>query len=415
MVEETLSAARDQKRGADNETHAFIIKVGMMLHQFGTPSHRLERVMTEVSQMLGTEGTFLYTPTALVLSIGRGDEEVTYLRRVDCGNVDVDKLIRFDQTLEHLEASEIDLSEATRRFDEIANAQPPYPVWLTTLTCAVSCAAVATLFRGGLYEVIAAAGVGLCVGLVELVVQRLNAERGILEPLAGFVASVGTLATAHFLVPIDDRLVTLAGLIILIPGLGITVALTELAVGHLSAGVARLAGSCVSLLTIIIGVAFGWRVAAGSWRNIPDAPIWPIAEFWQWVAMVVAPLTFAIVFRAKWQQWPTIVVVTVLGFWASRFAGDHFGVEVGAFCGALAVGVSSNIYARARNRPALVPLTPGIIVLVPGSVGFRSLAALLDHETVVGIDFAFTMVIVAASLVGGILAANAIVPPKRIL
>ncbi|GAB5405342.1 MAG: threonine/serine exporter family protein [Aureliella sp.] len=415
MVEETLSASSNQTRGAHSETHAFIIKVGMMLHQFGTPAHRLERIMAEVAQMLGTEGTFLYTPTALVLSIGRDDQEVTYLRRVDCGNVDVDKLIRFDETLEHLEASEIGVSEASRRFDEIAESNPLYPTWLTTVACAFSCAAVATLFRGGLYEIIAAAGVGLSVGVVELIAQRLNAERGILEPLAGFVASVGTLATAHYFVPIDDRLATLAGLIILIPGLGITVALTELAVGHLSAGVARLAGSCVSLLTIIIGVAFGWRVAAASWRNIPDAPAWPIPEYWQWAAMVVAPLTFAIVFRAKWPQWPTIIIVTVLGFLASRFAGDHFGVEVGAFCGALAVGASSNVYARARNRPALVPLTPGIIVLVPGSVGFRSLAALLDHETVVGIEFAFTMVIVAASLVGGILAANAIVPPKRIL
>ncbi len=415
MVEHSLSAARDQSRPAQNQTHAFIIKVGMMLHQFGTPSHRLERVMTEVAQVLGTEGTFLYTPTALVISIGRGDEEVTYLRRVDCGNVDVDKLIRFDHALEQLEASEIAITEASERFDAIASDKPPYPTWVTSIACSISCGAVATLFGGGLYEIIAASVLGMCVSLIELLHERFQFERGILEPLAGVVASVGALAIARFVVPINDRLVTLAGLIILIPGLGITIALTELAVGHLSAGVARLAGACVSLLTIIIGVAIGWRVAVTGWRNIPEMSVWPVDTYWQWLAMFVAPLTFAIVFRAKWPQWSTIVTVTVLGFVASRIAGNQFGTEVGAFCGALAVGVSSNVYARIWNRPALVPLTPGIIVLVPGSVGFRSLTAFLDHDTVVGIDFAFTMVIVAAPLVGGILAANAVFPPKRIL
>jgi uncharacterized membrane protein YjjB (DUF3815 family) len=79
------------------------------------------------------------------------------------------------------------------------------------------------------------------------------------------------------------------------------------------------------------------------------------------------------------------------------------------------VGACSNLYARIRDRPALVALTPGIIILVPGSVGFRSLTSFLNQETVAGIDFAFTMMIVAVALVGGILTANIVVPPKRIL
>jgi len=411
--------------GSDNTTasskeetrrkHEFLIKVGLNLHRFGTPSHRLERVMTEVAALLEVEGTFLYTPTALVMAMGSKSDEVTYLRRVDSGAVDVDKLIRFDETLEHLEASEITLEEASQAFDAIADAPPVYPSWVTMLACCVSCAAVAALFGGGLYEVMLSAAIGLLVSFVEIAHRRWNLERGILEPLAGLVASLAALATANFIVPIDDRLATLAGLIILIPGLGITIGLTELAVGHLSAGVARLAGACVSLLTLTIGVAIGWRVAAAAWRDIPDTPTWPIDAGWQWLAMVVAPMTFAVVFRARWAQWPVIVGVTVCGFLASRFAGSQFGSEVGAFFGALAVGITSNIYARVRNRPALVPLTPGLIVLVPGSVGFRSLTAFVDHETIVGIDSAFTMLIVAAALVGGILAANALVPPKRVL
>lgn len=393
--------------------HAFLIKTGTLLHRYGTPSHRLERVMAQVSQELGVQGVFLYTPTALVISLTDDNGETTYLRRVDSGAVDVDKLIRFDGALERLSAGATTLAEASGELDEIAAAPPPFPAWVTAGACAAACAAVAVFLRGSPTEIVAAAGLGLLVAILEVAQPKLGWELGFLEPLAGFLAATGALALAQFLTPLDDRLVTLASLIILLPGLKLTVALTELAVGHLSAGVARLAGACVSLLTITVGVALGWRIA-GSWRNLPPQP-WAMPEWWPWVAIAVAPLAFAIVFRARWPLWPVITAVSLAGYATSYFAGRSWGIEVGAFTGALMVGVGSNLYARIRDRPALVPLTPGIILLVPGSLGYRSLTAFLDRDTIVGIDFAFSMLIVAMSLVGGVLTANALLPPKRIL
>jgi uncharacterized membrane protein YjjB (DUF3815 family) len=88
---------------------------------------------------------------------------------------------------------------------------------------------------------------------------------------------------------------------------------------------------------------------------------------------------------------------------------------MGAFAGATVIGCGANLYARLRDRPALVALTPGIIVLVPGSIGYRSLTALIDRETIQGVDLAFLMIMIGISLVGGILASNALIPPKRIL
>lgn len=394
--------------------HKFIVKAGEYLHKYGTPAHRLERVMTQVATSLGLNGVFLYTPTALIISLDGLPNETTYLRRIDSGAVNVDKLIRFDETLEALEAGTVSIEKADTQFDAIADSPAPFSQAVTALACSVSCAAVATLFGGGLTEVAIAGILGFIAFLIEVVHSALKLERGFLELFVGFTISVSAIALAKFVVPVDDRLVTLASLIILIPGLTLTVALTELAVGHLSAGVARLAGACVSLLTLTIGVALGWRIAS-PWQHpepnlVSDLPSWTY-----WAAIVIAPMTFAIVFRARWPQWPTITIVAIIGVLASRIAGQQWGTEVGAFCGALAVGIGSNLYARFRNRPALVPLTPGIIVLVPGSLGFRSLTAFVDHETMQGINFAFSMMIVGIALVGGILTANAVVPPKRIL
>ncbi len=91
------------------------------------------------------------------------------------------------------------------------------------------------------------------------------------------------------------------------------------------------------------------------------------------------------------------------------------GPEVGAFVGALVVGCGSNIYARFLNRPAMVPQTPGRMILVPGSIGYKSLTAMVESNTIQGVELAFSMSIVGVALVGGLLLANQIISPKRIL
>ena len=50
---------------------------------------------------------------------------------------------------------------------------------------------------------------------------------------------------------------------------------------------------------------------------------------------------------------------------------------------------------------------------MPGAIGFRSLSSLLDREVVTGVETAFTMVLIGAGLVAGLLLANVLVPERR--
>ena len=56
---------------------------------------------------------------------------------------------------------------------------------------------------------------------------------------------------------------------------------------------------------------------------------------------------------------------------------------------------------------------PGLLPLVPGSVGLRSLESLFARDTLAGVDTAFQMLMVAVSLVAGLLVANALLPSRR--
>ncbi|QDT13642.1 hypothetical protein K239x_56620 [Planctomycetes bacterium K23_9] len=386
----------------------------MKLHKYGTPSHRLERVLSKVAESLGIHGEFFYTPTALVISLTEpSGDEMTVVRRVTAGAFDVDKLIRFDQLLGQVEGGEIVLGKAINQLAEIDNASHLYSQPVYAVACSVACMCVAVFFGGSMAEVCIAGVIGAVVAGLELLHERQQWEHGLLEPLAGVVAAIGSILVARYLFPIDDRLTTLAGLIVLIPGLRLTVALTELAVGHLSAGTARLAGAMVCLATLFVGVALVWRMARVL-RPVIELPS-DSANHWRWIALAVAPIAFAIVFRAGYKQWPIIAMVSILGVVVSWAIEPKLGVEVASFFGALAIGCSSNLYARVRNVPAMVPQTPGMLILVPGSLGYRSFSALLEQHTVQGVQYGFTMILIAVSLVGGLLVSNAIVSPRRIL
>jgi uncharacterized membrane protein YjjP (DUF1212 family) len=397
----------------DHETRAFLLRTAELLHQYGTPSFRLEGVMGKVATSLNVPSVFLYTPTALVVSLGSGEQEQTYLRRVDSGDVDIGKVLAFDAALEDLEAGLITISEAAARLEAAAAAPPAFSLPVSLLAAATACAGVAVMFGGNLIDTIIAGVFGWMIAWVTTLFQRSFAQRGWLEPVLGFTAAIAAVVIGQWL-PVNDKLITLAALILPIPGLTLTIALTELATGHLSSGSARLAGAAVTLFTLVVGVAIAWRLSAVWVQPVPPA-LAALPEWCLWIAVALTPLAFAVVFKAPVSQWPAIMFVVVSGFVASRLVGSLAGTEVGAFVGALVVGCGSNAYARLFNRPAMVPQTPGLVILVPGSIGYNSLTAMVQSDTIRGVELAFSMSIVGVALVGGLLLANQIISPKRIL
>jgi uncharacterized membrane protein YjjB (DUF3815 family) len=109
-------------------------------------------------------------------------------------------------------------------------------------------------------------------------------------------------------------------------------------------------------------------------------------------------LALTVLLRAKLNDSVWIVIAARWPFGGSRLGAAWFGSDLGVFVGALTVGVASRFYARWLDRPATITQVPGILLLVPGSVGFRGLAALLDKQVISGIDTTFKMILTAVAL-----------------
>lgn len=99
----------------------------------------------------------------------------------------------------------------------------------------------------------------------------------------------------------------------------------------------------------------------------------------------------------------------------TAFAVRSLPEHVAAFCAALAVCSVANLLARVTNRPAQLFQLPGMVLLVPGSFGFVSLGEFLKNKAEAGTQMAFTMTLVGAALVIGVLVANVVMPARKLL
>ena len=392
----------------------FVLALVQALHRYGAPAHRLEDAVTVVSSNLGLEGRFSSTPTSVLAGFGPLSHQRTCLVRVQPGEMNLEKLALLDALTASVMSGRITALDAGLRIAAIVERPPPYGPWLTIFCFGLASMAAAIFFSGGLLEVCASAVLGITVGVISSLALTEVGMARIREPFAATLVSLIASGLARTF-GMSASTVTLSAIVTLLPGLSITTAMNELATRHLASGTARLGGALTNLLGLGFGVAVGARMAGLlPQRGLPHADVvWPLDIMVG--AVVLMGLAFVVLQRARTADTAVILVAGGLAFAGARMGAALLGAELGGFVGALAVALGSNLYARIFDKPATVPLVPGILLLVPGSVGFKSVLSMLERDVVPAMDAAFTMIVVAMSLVAGLLVANAALPPRRAL
>jgi uncharacterized membrane protein YjjP (DUF1212 family) len=389
----------------------FVLALARALHHHGYPANLLEQALERVCARLGLRGQFFSVPTALFASFGADGDQRTHLLRLLPASVELDKLVAVDAVRRAVVAGVVEPGPATDRIREIESAPVRYGPRLTTLGYALAAGATARFIGGGPSEIVLATLIGVAIGLLAWVALRASGLGRLFEAVAAALAAGMAIVWTVAVGPASTTVVTIAGLVILIPGLTLTVAITELATSHLAAGTARLTGALIVFLSMGFGVALGRYLATlavglpADYAGAVALPGWTEAP-----ALLAWALGTLIVLRAAPRELPWVFLAGVVALQSTRLGVSLLGPGLGAFLAALLVGVASNWLARRRQQPASVTLVPAILLLVPGSFGLRSVGELLERQTLAGLETAFSMVLIAVALAMGLLLANILEP-----
>jgi len=365
-----------------------------------------ERLVSELAAQLGLADVQVSSlPTQLELAVGIPGRQRIVMLRVAPTPVDLGRIVRLDAVAREIKAGQIGPREASVRIDTIARSPRPYPAPMLLFAYCVAAAGAVLLFGEDLPEAITAAIAGLVVGSIAVARSRyreLDLAAELVSALsAGFISQV----VSARIWPLDPRVATLGAVVVLLPGFILTQAVRELQTRNLLSGLAGLGLSSVTFLALVIGAVLGGALGA---RLFGPARV-PGVELPSWMFLVGAAgmgLASVVVLRAPLREAPTVVGSALLSAAVSQTGSRTVGPALGAFVGAVVVGLVAHLNARIRKRPVWLVTIPGVLVLVPGSVGYRSLLNLVDRDVTTSIETGFAMVLTAAGIVFGLLLAD---------
>ena len=401
----------------------FVVELARRLHMYGTSAQRLEGAVNQVAQRLQVEADVWSNPTGLILSFpdperGPG-HSLTRVIRLEPGEENLGRLAAADGIAEDVLAGRRHIADglvAMRALDrpDSRHARP----W-AILSFGLASASVTGLMRNaGWADLVTAATLGTMIGLLTEFSHARPRLAEAHEAMSAFLATLLATAVATFVAPLAWQNDIIAALIVLRPGLSLTTAVTELTSRQLVSGTTRFAGALTVLLKLTFGaVAATQVVALLGWTPMANAgPALP--DWMPWLTLLAGSFAFAVLFKAARRDVLLVMASVWLGFLVTRLAQLLPGtaqntLPAGVFIAGMVVTAVSNWYGQRFNRPGALIRVPGIILLVPGSLGFRSFNFVFERDVMLGLDTAFSVVTALIALVAGILFGNLLVPPRR--
>ena len=118
---------------------------------------------------------------------------------------------------------------------------------------------------------------------------------------------------------------------------------------------------------------------------------------------------FGILFNIPRKELPLSALSGAIGWVIYKELMNNFDSSIMAsFFGALAVGISSEIFARIRKMPATVFVIPGIIPLVPGYGLYYAMLKIIEASYNEASAVGFETFLIALSIASGIIISTSV-------
>jgi uncharacterized membrane protein YjjP (DUF1212 family) len=363
----------------------FIVDLAETLHKNGLPAHRIENSIKLISKVLQTPVELSSTPEMLMLSFDSTSH--TTMKKMSGSSLNFDRMDHLHKLISEISNKNLDVESAQKQLNEIKNRKVLYNKWINILFIAISNSSSACLFGGGWAEIIVSGFIGIVIGLIIEVLSSFPnlARLSVLFSSAAaiFIAKSGVSLFGNYSVEIAS----ITGLILLIPGFSFSQSVTELAHGQL-----------VSMI-YITPLKF----------HFPALPFWA-----SYIAILVVPAGFGVLFNAKREHYIWMLVACTVSYFSMKYISFKSIPEFSVLFSAFLLGLISNSISFFLKKSSSLMLVPGIILLVPGSIGFKTVTYLMNEQTMSGLESAISTLITAVALTCGLLFSNMIIKQREV-
>ncbi|PVU91468.1 hypothetical protein BB559_004118 [Furculomyces boomerangus] len=394
----------------------FLINLCKCLGDYGTPSYRLELSLGRMAKFLDVDAYFKSFPGFVLIffkpfKIFPSKTEVVSFNRV----YNLHKLELIDALFEDIIRGKIDIDQGLIEITIIEGMGPLYPDWLRMLcSSAMSACYTVTAYGGGWKDAILSFALGLVVQLLGVVNKKLDGFKNIHQFASAFFVGFIAASLSKFAC---FSVVVLSSLYSLFPGLGLTTGVMELMARDIVTGTVNVFYSLLVTMTLSFGILTGSSVFSaihprGVSTDAEDdsvckgSPSYYIFIFYPFV--ILFTLLSMNIPRKRW-----FVSFVVAGSMYTIFWTLSNRLELGDFSTVTAsffAGIISNLCGRYFEIPPFVLLLPSIYMLVPGSVGVRSIVNIFAGDSSSGM--LLRMITTCLSIMVGLFTSSFVVFPR---
>jgi uncharacterized membrane protein YjjP (DUF1212 family) len=389
----------------------FVTQLARELHRAGVATDQLERTIDPIARSLGLQVEIFALPTNITIAIGPHYAQQIVMLRMNPGRPNLRKLALLNEIFDELQAKRITLDAAIRQLHEIETRCPPPPALLSVCALASVAVGVAVLLGGGINELVVAALIGAVTGVLAFFTTSNAVMDRLFEVFAAFAATLIVAAYSHFIVPVNLYIAIVAGVVVLLPGYSLTLALHELANQDLIAGTARLGRVFAILLALGCGAFLGFAVVGTSFLHSADVRPHPVGVPYWIAAVVLLSFGLSVDLDARLRDFAWVFLASIVALGTSYYFNLLPMHQVTPFVAALVCGLVANGGARYLRVPQPVFLVPALHVLVPGSLSYQSVLWVVSARNYTdAATLAINAVVAAILIVAGLLLSQLIVP-----
>ena len=372
------------------------LRVGEAMLATGASAADVVAMVLRISEAYGVGGMHVdITFTSITVSVHRGmnEDPVSVMRIVKVRTTDYTRLQNVYRLIEQITRDDLrpTVEAARERLTAILSSPHPYRRWVVTAGKAILAGGVVVLFDVGLVLVLVAA---VSAVISDLITRQLGkwSVPGFFAQMAAAVATTSIAVLLFWLRSVGIELpgseaptvIVIAGIVMLLSGLGLTAAARDAIDGYYVTATAR--GMEVFMLTLGLAVGISAVLGIALRMGIPVDVSTSLGDSIGLVAGVVGAALigcgFALTSYVRLRLVPLMSAATALVFAVFLLVSPYVsqpGLAPGI--AAVAAGIIGYLTYRWIKVPEGATTTAAIIGLIPGLAVYSALYVLVDSTT----------------------------------
>jgi uncharacterized membrane protein YjjB (DUF3815 family) len=282
-----------------------------------------------------------------------------------------------------------------------------YPTWASFFAAFLSGFALSYPGYGDLLAALASGLIALIVWWGTSNAMKAKVPSSIFRDFLGSALTLALSAVCQIFYHAPFEAYAIGGLVLIVPGLALTTAISELADQNLVSGASKLMHAVLTLLAM--GLAYMlFQDFSQSLHLIPAVQQLsrPLPLSISALGMVISVSCFGVLFGVPLKSLPWASLTGVLGWFILKMFGSSHYLAAASFLASLAVGIVSLFIANRFKVPSQVFSVPGILAMLPGMMALSSFRTFAMGQQTAALELAFVVAVTSGSIVFGLFTAR---------